>query len=97
VLALPGGQGASMATCQSFATSRHMSQHLHARMEQSAHLLAPTLARPKLTTKADELPEAVVVQDAGDAMAGFVGLLRQLGDLAQYVAPILLAATNSPD
>ena len=57
-------------------------------MEQSAQLLTPTLSRPKLTTNADELPEAVVLEDEGAAMAGFVGLLRQLGDLAQYVAPV---------
>ncbi|KAI5009224.1 hypothetical protein ZWY2020_010272 [Hordeum vulgare] len=65
-----------------------MSQHLQARMEQSARLLTPTLSRPKLTTNADELPEAVVLEDAGAAMAGFVGLLRQLGDLAQLAAEV---------
>ncbi|KAF7013838.1 hypothetical protein CFC21_027889 [Triticum aestivum] len=48
-------------------------------MEHSAQLLTPTLSRPKLTTNGDELPEAVVLEDAGAAMAGFVGLLRQLG------------------
>ncbi|EMS55778.1 hypothetical protein TRIUR3_05684 [Triticum urartu] len=57
-------------------------------MEQSAQLLTPTLSRPKLTTNADELPEAVVLEDEGAAMAGFVGLLRQLGDLAQLAAEV---------
>ncbi|XBI98753.1 hypothetical protein VPH35_018957 [Triticum aestivum] len=61
---------------------------MHARMEQSAQLLTPTLSRPKLTTNADELPEAVVLEDEGAAMAGFVGLLRQLGDLAQLAAEV---------
>ncbi|KAM3392414.1 hypothetical protein ACQJBY_013510 [Aegilops geniculata] len=61
---------------------------MHARMEQSAQLLTPTLPRPKLTTNADELPEAVVLEDEGAAMAGFVGLLRLLGDLAQLAVEV---------
>ncbi|KAF7006530.1 hypothetical protein CFC21_021567 [Triticum aestivum] len=60
---------------------------MHACMEQSAQLWTPTLSRPKLITNTNELPEAVVLEDEG-AMAGFVGLLRQLGDLAQLAVEV---------